>query len=444
MGLELTVHDLKMKYDSSPILDGIDFSIAPGEMIALLGPNGAGKSTLLRCISKMLEPTGGTVYLSGKDIAEFSSGEIARKLAIVPQDTGVDFDFTVEEVVRMGRYPFLSRFQKEGADDEQIIRAAMKKTGILPLKQRSVVSLSGGERQRMVFARALCQEPKLLLLDEPTANLDIGYQWELLKTAAELNCEQGVTVIAAIHDLNLAALFFRRFILLSEGKVLSLGTVEEVLTEQNIRNTYGVSVSVFRHPLNGRLQVSVNEKGTVFKKEALESRKRGIRVHVVGGGREAIPILEILRDKGYELSLGPVSREDSGYLFASYFRIPVIEVPPFGDITDEIHADHIRMIKEAAAIVLPPIPFGLGNIRNLMAIEESFSTGSLILLIEKNDEERDFTGGKARVILEKLKRKGVPSFTDIKEAVDKIEAHIVGDGSLFDNAPRIRCGSCPD
>lgn len=432
MSLELKVHDLIMKYDSSPILDGVEFSIAPGEMVALLGPNGAGKSTLLRCISKTLEPVEGAVFLSGKNISGFSSGELARNLAVVPQDTGVDFDFTVEEIVRMGRYPYLKRFQREGTDDEQIILSAMERTGILPLRHRSAVSLSGGERQRMVFARALCQEPKLLLLDEPTANLDIGYQWELMKTAAELNHEQGMTVIAAIHDLNLASLFFRRFILLSKGKVLSLGTAEEVLTEQNIRNTYGVSASVFRHPLNGRLQVSVNEQVPDFGNDASDLPEHGIRVHVIGGGKEAIPVLEMLHDRGYALSLGPVSREDSGYLFADYFKIPFIEVPPFADITDEIQTDHIRMIKEATVVVVPPIPFGSGNIRNLLAVYESFSTGSQILLIEKDDEERDFTGGKAQDILEKLKGNGVPYFTDIEEAVDKIDSLLKEHGQLED------------
>lgn len=423
MSLNLTVHDLTMQYDSSLILDGVEFMIGRGEMIALLGPNGAGKSTLLRCISRTLEPTGGTVLLDGKVLGSFSSKEIACQIAVVPQDTGVDFDFTVEEVVRMGRYPYLQRFRKDGLNDEQITCSAMKKTGILPLRHRSAVSLSGGERQRMVFARALCQEPKILLLDEPTANLDIGYQWELLKTAAELNREQGMTVIAAIHDLNLATLFFRRFILLSEGKVLSFGTAEEVLTEKNILDSYGISAAIFRHPLHGRLQVSVCEKGVVpEERAAIKPIKRGIRIHVIGGGREAIPVLELLQDKGYDLSIGPVSREDSGYHFARYFDIPVLENPPFADITDEIHRQHKKLIEEAAVVILPAIPFGRVNLRNLQAVEEYLTDDKLILALDKDDEERDFTGGKALAIIERLKGEGVPFFTDIEEVLTKVEA----------------------
>ncbi len=300
MSLKLTVHDLTMKYDSVPVLDGVEFTMGQGEMTALIGPNGAGKSTLLRLISRILEPAGGAIFLNEREARSFTAGEIARQVAVVPQDTGVDFDFTVEEVVRMGRYPYRKHSRKKGTDDEQIVRSAMEATGILPLRHRSAATLSGGERQRMVFARALCQEPRLLLLDEPTANLDIGYQWEMLEIAARLNREKGMTVIAAIHDLNLAALFFRQFILLAGGKVLSLGSAEKVLTEKNIFESYRVPATIFRHPLHGRLQVSVH------KKDACPGV--GKKIHVVGGGREAIPVLELLQEKGYALSVVPVKQ----------------------------------------------------------------------------------------------------------------------------------------
>ena len=345
MSLSLKVHELEIRYDSAPVLEGLEFSIEQGELVALLGHNGAGKSTLLRCIGGSLQPDQGAILLDGKDASRFSALEIARLLAVVPQDTGVDFDFTVEEVVRMGRYPYLRRFQKEGANDDQIVTAAMEKTGILALRYRSAASLSGGERQRMIFARALCQEPKLLLLDEPTANLDIGYQWELLKTAGMLNREQGMTIIAAIHDLNLATLFFRKFILLAGGQISAIGSAEEVLTEENIRNSYGVSATVFRHPLHGRLQVSLTEKGADLAKEKDNTLSHEARIHVIGGGKEAIPLLELLRDRGYSLSIGPVSREDTCYQFARYFGLPVIEVQPFADISEANLLEHRKLMK---------------------------------------------------------------------------------------------------
>lgn len=415
MSLSLKVHGLTMEYDASPVLDGVDFSLQKGEMVALIGSNGAGKSTLLRCISKALEPSRGAVFLDGRETGSLTSGEIARQLAVVPQDTGVDFDFTVEEVVQMGRFPYHKRFSNNENSDVAIVRSAMELTGILPLRQRSAATLSGGERQRMVFARALCQEPKLLLLDEPTANLDIGYQWELLDIAVRLNREKGVTIVAAIHDLNLATLFFRRFILLAKGRILSIGNGEEVLTEKNILASYGVPASIFRHPLHGRLQVSVSKENIRPMQKRIKGGEE--RVHVIGGGAEALPTLEALWEKGYSLSLGPVSREDSGYHFARYFNIPVIETPPFSGINDEMYKEHVKLMLQSKWILLPPIPFGEGNLRNLEALEEAMAQGAPVLMLEKQEQERDFAGGKATALLNRLKERGALSFSEIEEVL---------------------------
>ncbi len=414
MSLNLKVQGLSIEYDSVPILDGINFEMPGGEMVALLGPNGAGKSTLMRCISRALEPSRGTVFFNGREAGSLSAGEIARQLAVVPQDTGVDFDFTVEEVIRMGRFPHDKGFGKKKTDHEAIVLSAMEITGILPLRYRSAATLSGGERQRMVFARALCQEPKLLLLDEPTANLDIGYQWELLDIVLRLNQEKKVTVIAAIHDLNLATLFFRQFILLAGGKVLAIGSADEVLTEKNILASYGVKASIFRHPLHGRLQVSVGKDSMSPRQKKVRDEEK--RVHVIGGGQEALPVIEALWEKGYSLSLGPVSREDSGYHFAGFFDIPVIENPPFSGISDQIYEEHLKLMHASKWIVLPPISFGEGNLRNLKAMSEAMAQGIPGIVIGEPAAERDFTGGKASALLELLKEQGAV-FADNAETV---------------------------
>jgi iron complex transport system ATP-binding protein len=416
MSLNLKVHGLSIEYDSAAILDGINFELQGGEMVALLGPNGAGKSTLLRCISRALEPTKGTVFFNGREAGSLTAGELARQLAVVPQDTGVDFDFTVEEVIRMGRFPYYKGSRKNKINHEAIVHNAMEITGILPLRHRSAATLSGGERQRMVFARALCQEPELLLLDEPTANLDIGYQWELLDIVQRLNREKGVTIIAAIHDLNLATLFFRQFILLADGKVLAFGSADEVLTEENILASYGVQASIFRHPLHGRLQVSVGKDSM----SPLPKKGRGgeKRVHVIGGGQEALPVLEALWEKGYSLSLGPVSREDSGYNFAHFSDIPVIENPPFSSISDETYQEHLKLMHESICIVLPPISFGEGNLRNLEAMADAIAQGIPGIVFGDKAEERDFTGGKAVGILERLKEQGVLFVKNTEEVLD--------------------------
>ena len=415
MSLNLMVHGLSIGYDSLPILDDINFNLQGGEMVALLGPNGAGKSTLLRCISKALEPIKGTVFFNGREAGSLSAAEIARQLAVVPQDTGVDFDFTVEEVIQMGRFPYDKGSRKNKTNNESIVNSAMEITGIFSLRHRSAATLSGGERQRMVFARALCQEPELLLLDEPTANLDIGYQWELLDIVLRLNREKMVTVIAAIHDLNLATLFFRQFILLAGGKVLASGSAEEVLTEENILASYGVQASIFRHPLHGRLQVSVGKDSmSSMQKKVRDGEKR---VHVIGGGQEALSVLEALWEKGYSLSLGPVSREDSGYHFAHFFDIPVIENPPFSSISDEICKEHLKLMQESKWIVLPPISFGEGNLRNLETMAEAMAQGIPGIVFGEQAEERDFTVGKATSFLERLKGQGAFFVNDSEEAL---------------------------
>ena len=413
--LNLKVHGLSIQYYSAPILDGVDFDLKGGEMVALLGPNGAGKSTLMRCISRALEPTKGAVYYNGREAGSFSTGEIARQLAVVPQDTVVDFDFTVEEVIQMGRFPYQKGFRKQKIDHETIVHSAMEITGILPLRHRSAATLSGGERQRMVFARALCQEPELLLLDEPTANLDIGYQWELLDIVLKLNRDKRVTVMAAIHDLNLATLFFRQFILLTHGKVLALGSAEEVLTKENILASYGVQTSIFRHPLHGRLQVSVGKDSIVQMQ--IKTKDTGNRVHVIGGGQEALPVLETLRENGYSLSLGPVSREDSGYQFARFSDIPLIENPPFTSIGEAMYKEHLKRMHESRCIVLPPISFGDGNLRNLEALAEAAAQGIPGIIFGEQAEERDFTGGKALGILQQLKEQGALFVNDPEEVL---------------------------
>ena len=278
MSIQLTVHDLTLQYESHPILDRLQFEISRGQRVALLGANGAGKTTLLRCISKALKPTAGAILLEKRDLESLSPRELAQTMAVVPQETRTDFDFTVEETVLMGRLPYLKRFTPEGDDEKSIARRAMAMTGVSHLAKRSIATLSGGEKQRVIIARALCQEPQILLLDEPTANLDLGYQHSLLELITGLNREKGITIIAAIHDLNLAARFFDRMLLLSSGRVLAAGTAEEVIAPGPIKTAYGVDALIYRHPLAGCLQVSVRNNTD-------DTKTKQPPIHLIGGRR---------------------------------------------------------------------------------------------------------------------------------------------------------------
>ncbi|HYG58533.1 MAG TPA: ABC transporter ATP-binding protein, partial [Symbiobacteriaceae bacterium] len=213
--------------------------------------NGCGKSTLVKALSRCLRPMAGRVLLDGKDVVGLRSREIARKVAVVAQETTVEFDFTVEEVVAMGRLPHLARFRGETEQDRQVVREAMAATDTLHLAERLITSLSGGERQRVMVARALAQEPQLLILDEPTAHLDIAHQVELLDLTRRLNRERGLTVIAVLHDLNLAAQYAGRLLMMREGGRYAEGTPAEVVTEANVAAVYGSRVKVSNHPEEG-------------------------------------------------------------------------------------------------------------------------------------------------------------------------------------------------
>ncbi len=238
------------------LLNGVSLSAGQGELVGLIGPNGAGKSTLLRAISGTLGHTDGVVRLEGAVIETLSSREVATRLALVPQIAPYTHGFTAVELVLMGRYPHLGRFQIEGSQDQHIARDAMRMTETERFAERTLDTLSGGERQRVFVSRALAQQPRILLLDEPTSNLDVLHQLKVLDLVREL-VDDGLTAIAAIHDLNLAARYCDRLVLLRHGRVLAEGTPPEVLSPDTIESAFGVKSAVYRDPITGALAISL-------------------------------------------------------------------------------------------------------------------------------------------------------------------------------------------
>lgn len=252
---QLVAENVTFEYNRRRVLKGISLSVPKGSFFGLLGPNGAGKTTLLKILARALRPKTGRVLLNGQDIAGLPQREVARRLAVVPQEEDLNFPFTVFQVVLLGRYPHLRRFQRERESDLAVVRWAMRATAIEGLAGRPVTALSGGERRRVAIARALAQEPEILILDEPTAHLDIAHQLQVLRLLQRLTREQGLTVIAAVHDLNLAAAYMDQVALLHQGEVAAAGPPAAVLTRGNIRAAYGVEVVVLRHPDHGWLHV---------------------------------------------------------------------------------------------------------------------------------------------------------------------------------------------
>ena len=272
MGMEaLRIEDVAAGYGGPLVLDGVTLAVSPGEFVGVIGPNGSGKSTLVRVVSRVLPAARGRVLLAGRDVAHLGHRAMAREMAVVPQASaggGAMYDFSVEDVVRMGRTAHLGRFQFAGDADRAAVGRAMEATEVTALRERSLAALSGGERQRVMIARALAQEPHLLFLDEPDAHLDINHKVEVFDLLAELNRRAGLTVLCISHDLNLAAQYVGRLVLLAGGRVVADDRPEAILTEAVIRAVYGVETVVRPHPVTGRPQVSLVPGGVVHRRDA--------------------------------------------------------------------------------------------------------------------------------------------------------------------------------
>ena len=242
-----------MTFGDRPVLRGVDLRVAPGELVGILGPNGSGKTTLLRAARGLLPPDAGRVALFGRAPDAWDRRALARRVALVPQRDEMLFPFTVEEVVLMGRWPHVGGLGFEGPEDRRIVRDALDELELLPLRHRPMTTLSGGERQRAVVARALAQQPELMLLDEPTSALDIRHQVGVLELLRARNRDAGLTVVAVLHDLNLATLFCDRVVLLGDGAVHADGPTAEVVTYANVRAVYRTEVYVGLNELNDRV-----------------------------------------------------------------------------------------------------------------------------------------------------------------------------------------------
>jgi iron complex transport system ATP-binding protein len=418
MPVTLRINDIACRYGSTPVLENITFSAASGDFIGVLGPNGSGKTTLLKSISRVLRPHIGTVYLSEKDVYALSSKEVAKNLAVVPQESVVSFAFSALEIVLMGRTPHLRRFETESAKDLKIAKRAMELTNTWYLADRPINELSGGEKQRVIIARALAQEPKVLLLDEPYVHLDINNQIEILNLIKKLT-EDGLTVISVFHDLNLASAYCDWLILLHEGKIISLGTPEEVLTPEKIKKVYGVDVLVKRNPITNAIYLTL----LPYRKECIADAN--LTVHLVCGAGSGAQLMHLLSSKGYRVTAGVLNVLDTDFEAAKHSNIPVVMEAPFSPASEESHQANLELIDKADVVVLTNIPFGIGNLKNLEAVKTALENGKFVVVVDEQPiEQRDFTGGKAKEIFTIVKRRAtIASSTlevfDIIEKMDK-------------------------
>ncbi len=423
----LLCKDISFGYGSELLLKGINLTIPRGDFVGIIGPNGSGKSTLLKLITGVLIPQNGEICLNNQLISKISIKAMARQMAVVPQSTETIYNFSAYEVVAMGRYPHQGRWNKEGITDREIIQKVMEQTGTWQFRERGIQELSGGERQRVVIARALAQEPELILLDEPTSNLDINYQIEIFDLLQELN-SQGVTIVAVLHDLNLASQYCEHLAMLHQGKIYQYGTPDEVITVQNIQKVYNTAV-VISYKYSGRPYVSL-----LSQRRLPELREDLPKIHLICGGGSGQEIISWLLEEGYHISGGVLNQGDSDWQVLVQNNRPVVEERPFSAISDATYAELLQMMDRSDQIIVADLPFGQGNLPNLEAALEMCLRGKTVYLIEKTRiEDRDFTHGRAVEIYRQLTAAGAEVATNFDELTNFLR-----DGGSKDNETAFR------
>lgn len=396
----LEVSDIDCYYGTKRVLEKVNFSVDKGEFFGVIGPNGSGKTTLLRCISGVLKPRSGVVRVNDLNVHTLSEREIAKNVAVVPQTSAISFSFTALEMVMMGRNPHVSRFRMESERDYKIVENAMELTNSKHLASRPIDSLSGGEQQKVIIARALAQEPKLLLLDEPTVHLDISHQLEIMELIRKLNRDKGITAVTVFHDLNLAAQYCNRLMLLDSGKLSSIGVPIDVLTPENISKAYHANVLVKEHPLSSSIYVipfsPAVQKLTTDQKS----------VHIICGGGSGAQLMRVLHDGGYNLTAGVLNVLDSDYEVAVSLGISTVEEAPFSRITDESYKRNLKLILSSDVVVVANAFFGEGNLLNLKAAKTALAHHIPVILVESTPfSERNFAGRESEELYKNVRER---------------------------------------
>ena len=422
MTTKLKVSDIEVSYGDMPIVRGVSFEVAAGDFVAIVGPNGSGKTTLLRALSRALRPAKGAVYLDEREVYGLSSRALAREMAVVPQETNIAFEFTALEVVLMGRSPHLGRFSIEGPRDLEIAREAMTQTDTLHIANRPINELSGGERQRVIIARALAQQPEVILLDEPTSHLDINYQVEVLELVRRLSREKQITVLAVLHDLNLSAQYCDWMMMLRDGEIYAAGKPQDALTADNVRAVYGADVWVRKHPATGRPYVISGVSGLPAGGKAARRFETGLRVHVICGGGTGAPVFAKLLRRGYRVTAGVLNLGDTDYDVAESLGVDTVTEPPFSPISEESLRSNLKLVEAADCVVLTDVPFGKGNLPNLEAAISALKAGKPVIVMDGKDRSgRDFTDGQATRLLEEIAAGGATVVGDLNALAAELE-----------------------
>lgn len=411
MSTAIQLHQVTAGYREQPVLENLSLKIAAGDMVGILGPNGAGKSTLFSVLSGLLRPTTGTVKLNGCDVHSMPPAERARTIAVVPQELDVPVPYTVEEIVMMGRTSAIGRFSSPTAEDRQRVERALVYTDVADIRRRPLNELSGGERQRAIVAMVLAQDPRIILMDEATSHLDLNHRLEIMQLVERLNRDDGVTVLMISHDLQIAAEFSRRLILLDHGKVVADGTPAGVLTEEMLRRVYHCDVRVHQDPHSGGISI------LAAPRLPAPGSGSGIHIHTIGGGGCGEAILRRLALCGYTLSSGVLNRGDMDAEVAGALGIATALEKPFSPVSREALNAARALALKADALVLAPVPFGSGNLANLDLLDEALATGKPVF-VAAGIETRDYTRDRdAAARVHALLTRGAVPYQDVADLI---------------------------
>jgi len=398
----LEVRNIYFSYDNRDVIRNVSFNIEEGEFLSIIGPNGSGKSTLLKTLNNVYIPKSGEIQVKGKPVDSYKKKDLAKLIALVPQDTNIDFEFKVQEIVAMGRHPYKGRFQREDKDDMDIVYKSMELTNTFDIKDRLINEISGGERQRVFIAKALAQDPEIILLDEPTSHLDINHQMDILSLLRRLNEEKKITVVLVIHDINLACRYSDRIVLLKNGEIVGAGSPEEVITTVNVEQTYGMKVAIEKNKYTDHIYLTPIE----IKRKLKD--KKYYNIHIISGGGTGQELINRLYREGHKLTLGVLNVGDSDWQHGRSLRIPVVEEKPFSGISEKAIKKNTDKINESDFIVMTNVPIGTGNLPNILMAAESIKTGKKVYYFAENTYETfDFTSGEATIILEEMKNNGL-------------------------------------
>jgi iron complex transport system ATP-binding protein len=397
----ISCKDLRFSYKKVQVIDDVTLNFEKGHLYGIIGPNGSGKTTFLKLLSGILKKKYGDIYIDEKGISELSIREIAKKLAVVDQINYVEFDYKVSEIIKMGRYAHIDRFSTESDEDKRIVDEIIENLRLSKLRSRIFNQLSGGEQQKVIIARAIAQNTKILLLDEPTSHLDINFQLEFMNLFKNY-VEKGLIVIIVLHDLNIAAQYCDKLILMDKGRVVEFGEAQSVLTRDNIQNVYGIEVQIKKNQFTNSIYIVPIDKDN-FEREDLRNNVKDNRakVHIIAGGGSAVDFLPKL--KKYNVSVGIVSILDDDFKLADNLGFNLITEKPFSPISNKTFDKLSEILHEVDLVILANIPFGKGNLRNLEAL---IDINKKIIAIEETPiDERDFTEGIASALYNQLIKK---------------------------------------